>query len=88
MITTFPALLHRVLEDVRHDSALNPTSSSTNGSKPATNGDTKSNGAGKDAKGADNKHGLAVPDSVIEEALRVTRESLEAVCEVEDKPSA
>ncbi|KAK7415877.1 hypothetical protein QQX98_005566 [Neonectria punicea] len=87
-ITTFPALLHRVLEDVRHDSALNPTSSSSNGSKPATNGDAKVNGADKDTKGSDSKHGLAVPESVIEEALRVTRESLEAVCEIEDKSSA
>lgn len=87
-ITTFPALLHRVLEDVRHDSALNPNTSSANGSKPATNGEAKSNGADKDAKGADSKHGLAVPESVVDEALRVTRESLEAVCEIEDKPNA
>ncbi|KAH7159959.1 hypothetical protein B0J13DRAFT_117560 [Dactylonectria estremocensis] len=86
-ITTFPALLHRVLEDVRHDSALNPTTTSANGSKPAVNGDAKSNGADKEAKGAD-KHSLAVPQSVVDEALRVTRESLEAVCEIEDKPSA
>ncbi|KAH7243385.1 uncharacterized protein BKA55DRAFT_648070 [Fusarium redolens] len=81
-VTTFPALLSRVLEDVRHDSALNPISSSSNGTsaKPATNGDApKTNGA------ADAKPSLAVPESVIEEALRVTRESLEAVCDIEDE---
>ncbi|KAF5546350.1 hypothetical protein FNAPI_8858 [Fusarium napiforme] len=84
-VTTFPALLSRVLEDVRHDSALNPVSSSSNGTsaKPATNGDaTKTNGA------ADAKPSLAVPESVIEEALRVTRESLEAVCDIEDEGTA
>ncbi|KAI1020339.1 hypothetical protein LB503_006438 [Fusarium chuoi] len=84
-VTTFPALLSRVLEDVRHDSALNPISSSSNGAsaKPATNGDaTKTNGA------TDAKHSLAVPESVIDEALRVTRESLEAVCDIEDEGTA
>ncbi|CZR41135.1 uncharacterized protein FPRO_10724 [Fusarium proliferatum ET1] len=84
-VTTFPALLSRVLEDVRHDSALNPISSSSNGTsaKPATNGDaTKTNGA------TDAKPSLAVPESVIDEALRVTRESLEAVCDIEDEGTA
>ncbi|KAF5237323.1 hypothetical protein FANTH_10889 [Fusarium anthophilum] len=84
-VTTFPALLSRVLEDVRHDSALNPISSSSNGTsaKPATNGNAaKANGA------ADAKPSLAVPGSVIEEALRVTRESLEAVCDIEDEGTA
>ncbi|KAG4262298.1 hypothetical protein BFJ72_g14487 [Fusarium proliferatum] len=84
-VTTFPALLSRVLEDVRHDSALNPIPSSSNGTsaKPATNGDaTKTNGA------TDAKPSLAVPESVIDEALRVTRESLEAVCDIEDEGTA
>ncbi|KAL4724940.1 hypothetical protein ACLX1H_008387 [Fusarium chlamydosporum] len=81
-VVTFPALLSRVLEDVRHDSALNPVSSSSNGTKSATNGDApKTNGA------ADGKPSLAVPESVVEEALRVTRESLEAVCDIEDEGS-
>ncbi|QPC78872.1 hypothetical protein HYE68_009624 [Fusarium pseudograminearum] len=84
-VATFPALLSRVLEDVRHDSALNPISSSSNGTnaKSATNGDaSKTNGA------TDVKPSLAVPESVVEEALRVTRESLEAVCEIEDDGTA
>ncbi|KAF4978818.1 hypothetical protein FZEAL_4862 [Fusarium zealandicum] len=79
-VTTFPALLRRVLDDVRHDSALNPVSSSSNGSKPSTNGDAaKVNGSA-----ADGKSSLAVPEAVVDEALRVTRESLEAVCDIED----
>ncbi|KAG5665158.1 hypothetical protein HG530_013993 [Fusarium avenaceum] len=84
-VTTFPALLSRVLEDVRHDSALNPMSSSSNGTsaKSGANGDgPKTNGA------TDGKPNLAVPESVVEEALRVTRESLEAVCEIEDEGAA
>ncbi|KAI5459903.1 hypothetical protein BGZ63DRAFT_405848 [Mariannaea sp. PMI_226] len=84
-VTTFPALLHRILDDVRHDSALNPATSSTNGSKPATNGEAKANG---DAKDSDGKASLAVPQAVMEEALRVARESLEAVCDVDDKGSS
>lgn len=82
-ITTFPALLRRVLDDVRHDSALNPASSSANGTSTNgknTNGETaKVNGAA-----AGESSGLAIPESVVEEALRTTRESLEAVCELED----
>ncbi|KAH6890470.1 hypothetical protein B0T10DRAFT_320393 [Thelonectria olida] len=80
-VTTFPALLHRVLEDVRRDSALNPSTSSTNGtSKAATNGDAKANG---DA--GSSKPSLALPQAVVEEALRVTRENLESICEIDDK---
>lgn len=78
-VTTFPALLKRVLDDVRHDSALNPTSSSANGT---TNG---KNTNGEKAKGGESS-GLAIPESVVEEALRATRESLEAVCDVEEAP--
>ncbi|CAM1502953.1 Fc.00g077290.m01.CDS01 [Cosmosporella sp. VM-42] len=78
--TTYPQLLRRVLDDVRHDSALtNPASSSTNG-KASINGDAaKVNGAA-----ASDRPGLAIPESVVEESLRVTRESLEAVCEIEE----
>ncbi|KAF4469419.1 hypothetical protein FALBO_3684 [Fusarium albosuccineum] len=85
-VTTFPALLRRVLEDVRHDSALNTASSSSNGSsaKPATNGDTATKPNGAEAA----KPSLAVPASVVEEALRITRESLEAVCDIEDDGTA
>ncbi len=59
---------------------------------------------GGDAAGADGEHtgqiqrrgrdqagatpSLALPPSVVEDALRVTRESLEMVCEIEDTSSA
>ncbi|GJN80542.1 hypothetical protein PLIIFM63780_004069 [Purpureocillium lilacinum] len=84
--TTYPALLRRVLEDVRADSATSSSSASRtkNGSK-TPNGDTKKvNGA---ADPAGDKPSLALPDSVVQEALRVTRESLEAVCDVDEAGS-
>ncbi|UPK93934.1 hypothetical protein LCI18_004869 [Fusarium solani-melongenae] len=84
-VTTFPALLRRVLDDVRHDSALNPVSASTNG-KPATNGDAaKANGSSTESKTTPS---LAIPESVVDEALRVTREHLEAICDIEDDEAA
>lgn len=75
-----------MLDDVREDSALNPTSSSANGSSKANakvNGSATTNGT----DGAE-KPSLAVPEAVVEEALRATRESLEAVCEIEEKSNA
>lgn len=81
-VTTYPVLLQRVLEDVRNDS-MNQASSSSGG---ATNGEStvKVNGTGG---GGGDKTNLAIPESVIEEALKVTRASLDAVCEVEDNGS-
>ena len=47
-----------------------------------TNGDAKRvNGTGG---GTEEKQSLEVPPSVIEEALKVARESLEAVCKVDE----
>ncbi|KAM0436074.1 hypothetical protein ACHAPT_002966 [Fusarium lateritium] len=91
-VTTFPALLRRVLADVRHDSALNPVSSSTNGKPAATNGDTaaaaaKANGSSTTDTAAKTPS-LAIPESVVDEALRVTREHLEAICDIEDEEAA
>ncbi|QYT04317.1 hypothetical protein H0G86_011233 [Trichoderma simmonsii] len=84
-VTTFPALLRRVLDDVR-EGQPSTSSSSANGKSSATtngNGDTKkTNGAS-----ASEKLPLAIPTSVIEEALRITRESLDAVVEIEEKGS-
>jgi hypothetical protein len=75
-ITTYPALLRRVLDDVREASSI---SLATNGKTP--NGDAKKvNGSSTPS----DKSNLAVPAAVIEDALRVTRESLEAVCEIDD----
>ncbi|KAK4068981.1 hypothetical protein HDV62DRAFT_359958 [Trichoderma sp. SZMC 28011] len=84
-VTTFPALLRRVLDDVR-EGQPSTSSSSANGKSSATtngNGDTKkTNGAS-----SSEKLPLAIPTSVIEEALRITRESLDAVVEIEEKGS-
>ncbi|KAL6813540.1 hypothetical protein V8C40DRAFT_256401 [Trichoderma camerunense] len=89
-VTTFPALLRRVLDDVREGqpstSSSSSSTSSANGKSSATtngNGDTKkTNGAS-----SSEKLPLAIPTSVIEEALRITRESLDAVVEIEEKGS-
>lgn len=79
-VTTFPALLRRVLEDVQHDSANNTKSTSSNG-KSSTNGDaSKVNGSSSDGTNAS----LAVPDVVVEEALRATRDALETVCDIDE----
>ncbi|KJZ77064.1 hypothetical protein HIM_03385 [Hirsutella minnesotensis 3608] len=77
--TTYPALLRRVIEDVRAASASSATSK--NGGSKATNGDTKK------INGASESPGLALPQSVTDEALRVTKESLDAVCEIAESES-
>ncbi|KAK1247968.1 hypothetical protein MKX07_000856 [Trichoderma sp. CBMAI-0711] len=90
-VTTYPALLRRVLDDVRESQpSTSSSSSSANGkSSAATNGSSSSSAdANKKANGASSdKPPLAIPTSVIEEALRITRESLDAVCEIEEKGS-
>ncbi|KAL6853133.1 hypothetical protein J3F83DRAFT_719179 [Trichoderma novae-zelandiae] len=91
-VTTFPALLRRVLDDVRESQPATSSTSSANGksssaaaaSSATTNGNAD---AAKKANGNADKLPLAIPTSVIEEALRITRESLDAVCEIEEKGS-
>lgn len=74
-VASYPDLLRRVLEDIRSDSMGQAASASSNGDS-------------KKANGSPDKTSLAIPESVIEEALKVTRESLDAVCEVEENSSA
>ncbi|KAK4137799.1 hypothetical protein BT67DRAFT_453999 [Trichocladium antarcticum] len=93
-ITTFPALLRRVIEDVRQDTALGPSaangaSSSEESGGGVVNGSKKTDAANGNASNGAAGHGsnrpsLAVPQSVVEEALKVTRESLDTVCEIDD----
>ncbi|KAG6012026.1 hypothetical protein E4U41_005404, partial [Claviceps citrina] len=76
-ITTYPALLRRILEDVREASSA--AGGKPNGGQP--NGDAgaapkKVNGTA--SPHAEKQNPLALPESVVDEALRVTRESLEA----------
>ncbi|RWA14325.1 hypothetical protein EKO27_g817 [Xylaria grammica] len=116
-VSTFPALIRRVLEDVRRDSAAataasapsnNPSSTTVNNNqtsatnpnepnpgKDGVNGAAVVNGASRTAGsvngtavGADNTTNLAIPTAVVEAVLKVVRESLEAVCEVEPDGSA
>ncbi|RYO85138.1 hypothetical protein DL766_007351 [Monosporascus sp. MC13-8B] len=118
-VSTFPALIRRVLEDVRHDTAaaeasaatatssgsetmasaasidtatkngeVNGTSATVNGNtitttkKTGVNGTSSSGGGG--GGGGDTANNLAVPAAVIEGVLKVARESLEAVCQLEE----
>ncbi|KAK2011134.1 hypothetical protein LZ32DRAFT_648751 [Colletotrichum eremochloae] len=91
--TTFPELLNRVLDDVRQDT-LNPSASNTSPSTSKTNGtisadkdkDKKSNGTTTSSTPAADSNGqtsLAIPAAVIAEAIKVTQDSLEAVCEID-----
>lgn len=70
------------MDDVRHQTAVAPNTNGveTNGKK-AVNG-TAGNGVVVVGDGEERAN-LALPDSVVEEALRVARESLEMVCEIE-----
>ncbi|OTA66751.1 hypothetical protein K449DRAFT_462751 [Hypoxylon sp. EC38] len=104
-VTTFPALVRRVLEDVRHDTTAAASSSSsstststtengTNGGEvngssanAATNGASKANGAPSSSSGT-TEGSLAIPQAVIDAVLKVTRECLEAVAEVDDGATA
>lgn len=96
-VSSFPALLRRVMEDVRQDAALAPaangTAVETNGKKTGANG--ASSAAGKDgsvngtsAVATTAAQSLAVPQSVVEDALRVTRDCLDIVCEIDDSGTA
>ncbi|KAF4510287.1 hypothetical protein G6O67_002187 [Ophiocordyceps sinensis] len=91
-VTTYPALLRRVLDDVAADTPA-PSSSSSSGTKNGSSSCTK-NGSGSGSQtttnglnGAFDPPCFALPESVVEEALRITRECIEAVCEIGDDGS-
>ncbi|KAK4252386.1 hypothetical protein C7999DRAFT_27115 [Corynascus novoguineensis] len=94
-VTSFPALMRRVLEDVRQDTALGPTSTngnpkSVNGTTTEENGTPVANGKKAETNGTKGnaataaRPSLAVPQTIVDEALKVTRECLESVCEIEE----
>ncbi|KAK3375082.1 hypothetical protein B0H63DRAFT_266151 [Podospora didyma] len=91
-VTTFPQLLRRVIEDVRQDTALAPSSKTLNGATGSeVNGKKSTNGTpgatGGDTNGSETASpllNLAVPKSVVDDALKITRESLEMVCAIDD----
>ncbi|KAF7862726.1 hypothetical protein EAF04_007599 [Stromatinia cepivora] len=89
--TTFPVLMAKVLEDIRADTLAQ--SSSTNGVNGSTSTSTSTSVDKEKEKDKKEKEGaakgrgergqsLALPKNVVEEGVRITRESLEAVCEV------
>ncbi|KAK1466821.1 hypothetical protein CMEL01_10814 [Colletotrichum melonis] len=96
-VSTFPDLLRRVLDDVRQDtldpsapSNASPSTAKTNGaaSEKDKDKDKKTNGTASSTPapgGADSsaQPNLAIPSAVIDEAIKVTQESLEAVCEID-----
>ncbi|KAI1448426.1 hypothetical protein ABKA04_000880 [Annulohypoxylon sp. FPYF3050] len=87
-VTTFPALVQRVLKDVRHDTlaaaASETSATETNG---ASNGN-KVNGTNGSSNNASGEPSLAVPQAVVDAVLKLTRECLESVCEIDDGPAA
>lgn len=85
-----------MLEDVRQDTALAPNGT-TNGTTTAraVNGASEENGAGVNGKKSDATNGtssngvgarpsLAIPQSVVDEALKVTRDCLDTVCDIDE----
>ncbi|OTB07168.1 hypothetical protein M426DRAFT_20226 [Hypoxylon sp. CI-4A] len=103
-VTTFPALVRRVLEDVRQDTAAAAASSSSSNSESNNNNNTNGETNGASTNGSNKVNGnsttttmttsgstdgsLALPQAVIDAVLKVTRESLESVCEVDDGSTA
>ncbi|KAH8801644.1 hypothetical protein F5884DRAFT_522727 [Xylogone sp. PMI_703] len=75
--TTFPALMEKVLEDVKRDTEAARVK------EAAENGDAvaKSNSNGNNSGGA-GEGKLALPKNVVDEGVRITRECLEQVCEI------
>ncbi|KAI0013654.1 hypothetical protein F4779DRAFT_346319 [Xylariaceae sp. FL0662B] len=129
-VSTFPALVRRVLEDVRRDTAAaaattaaaanNETASTTsthtlaagtgtgavvadgvngassangtkkgvNGTAAAGNGGGVGGGSTDGASSSSNTNSLAVPPAVVDAVLKVARDSLDAVCEIDDGASS
>jgi hypothetical protein len=78
-VTTFSALLARVLEDVRNDTQARAAAVASGTAHVKTNGAKPTNGASSDPKPP-----LAMPSGVVDDMLKVVRESLDSVCEIED----
>ncbi|MBE3050356.1 hypothetical protein IMZ48_49250 [Candidatus Bathyarchaeota archaeon] len=77
--SSFPELLRRVVDDVRRDTELRRAEGEANG-EGGKNGEADKK---KGANGAEKRGELAVPQGVVEEALKATRESLEDVAYLE-----
>ena len=96
-VSSFPALLRRVLEDVRRDQQGLGSSSATNGADVAKDKDSKDKDKEKDkpngekkavngtaSTGGGDKQSLAMPSAVVEDALRVTMDCLKEIVSLEE----
>jgi hypothetical protein len=81
--TTFPALMTRVLDDIKADAAAarSQEEAKENGTGAAGAGSSKPAAVAM-GKGEGGKS-LALPKSVVEEGVRITKECLDLVVEVE-----
>lgn len=96
----FKQILDDVRKETALESKPLDSSPSKPGTTNGSNGEVQVNGSGSGSKKAngggpgpgeasnlyrsDPAHSLAVPTAVIEEALKVTREALESVCEIDE----
>ncbi|KAG9239032.1 hypothetical protein BJ875DRAFT_491877 [Amylocarpus encephaloides] len=78
-VHTFPELMTRVLDDIRADSIVARKAEEKGAS---TNGEKKDGGTKEKGRGG-NGESLALPKGVVDEGVRITRECLELVCEVD-----
>jgi hypothetical protein len=75
--------MSRVLSDIKSDTQLRDSTSSTSTNSLTTNG-TKGKKKEDDVRNGKGENGqsLALPKNVVDEGVRITRECLELVCEV------
>ena len=84
-VSTFPALLRRVLDDIKQETLAaspKPAQGSEHSTSPITNG-AAANGNVRRTNHSEAPAAVAVPTSVIEDALKITRDCLENTCDVE-----
>jgi hypothetical protein len=81
--------MKRVMEDVRQDTALSASGStasngaSTNGASSTEANGTKATTNGTDGAGT-SAGSLALPQAIVDAALKITKECLDTVCEISE----
>ncbi len=76
--------MSRVLSDIKSDTQLRDSTSSTSTNNSLTTNGTKGKKKEDEARNGKGENGqsLALPKNVVDEGVRITRECLELVCEV------
>lgn len=89
-VATFPALVQHVLDDIKREAQASRNTSgslstSVNSKIASANGISNTNGSIMSQKNHKLESGasLIIPTRVIEEAIKVTQEHLEGICEME-----